>query len=87
MKRPFLFAAALTAAIAGNGALADSHTCDQLRATTEGRVPAISRDLPYDALDCAGISEVFLLTNGFDGTRLDLNRRIEAVFRRYGLID
>ena len=83
-------ALALGAALSAIGAtlaLADSHSCDQLRLTTEQRVPGISRDLPYDALDCAGISEVFLLTNGFDGTVLELNRRIEAVFRRYGLIN
>ena len=40
MKRPFLFAAALTAAIAGNGALADSHTCYNGAVPPCGRCPA-----------------------------------------------
>lgn len=68
-------------------AQADSHTCGQLRLSVEGRVPAISRGLPYDALDCAGISELHLLLLRFDGSLFMLNQRIEAVFRRYGLVD
>jgi hypothetical protein len=68
-------------------ASADSHTCGQLRLSVENRVPTISRDLPYGALDCAGISELHLLLVRFDGTRFTLNQRIEALFRRYGLVN
>ncbi len=66
---------------------ADRHSCEQLRLLVESRLPAISRDLPYDALDCDGISEVYLLLVRYDGTLLMLDQRIEAIFRRYGLID
>jgi hypothetical protein len=66
---------------------AEQHTCDQLRRSVESQLPAISRDLPYEALDCAGISEVYLLLMRFDGTAFMLNQRIESIFRRYGLID
>jgi hypothetical protein len=47
----------------------------------------MSRDLPYDALDCAGISELHLLLVRFHGTTFTLNQRIEAIFRRYGLVN
>ena len=61
-------------------------TCNQLRSTVAIRVPIRARDLPYDALDCGAISEIFLLTNRFDGNASELSRRIEAVFRRFGLV-
>jgi hypothetical protein len=54
---------------------------------SKDRVPAMSRDLPYAALDCAGISELHLLLVRFDGTAFQLNQRIEALFRRYGLLN
>jgi|GEM_PF-3440893 len=68
-------------------AVADRHSCDQLRLLVDSRLPAISRDLPYDALDCDGISEVYLLLVRYDGTLPMLDQRIEAIFRRHGLID
>jgi hypothetical protein len=79
---------ALTLALVplGTPAQADKHTCDQLRASVEASLPRIARDLPYDLLDCAGISEVYLLLLRFDGTAFMLNQRIEAIFRRYGLV-
>jgi hypothetical protein len=78
---------AVAAALPPTQVLADKHTCDQLRLSVEGRVPAMSRDLPYAALDCAGISELHLLLVRFDGTAFLLNQRIEALFRRYGLVN
>ncbi len=76
-----LAAAAVPAPLA-----ADRHDCDQLRALVDSRLPAVSRELPYDLLDCHGISEIYLLLVRFDGTIFELNQRIEAVFRRYGLV-
>lgn len=67
-------------------AQATDTSCTQLRLTVRHTVPAISRDLPYHRLDCHGISEVFLLTIRSDEGILRLNRQIEAVFRRNGLI-
>jgi hypothetical protein len=80
-------AACLALCMLPHAAHADRHTCDQLRLSVENRVPAISSDLPYAALDCAGISELHLLLVRFDGTLFQLNQRIEALFRRYGLLD
>ncbi|MGP1356628.1 hypothetical protein [Roseicyclus sp.] len=79
---------ALTLALVppGTPAQADKHTCGQLRASVEASLPRIAHDLPYDLLDCAGISEVYLLLMRFDGTAFMLNQRIEAIFRRYGLV-
>ena len=85
--KPWVFAVVFAIGTAPFAAPADSHSCDQLRLSVENRVPAISRDLPYAALDCAGISELHLLLLRFDGTQFQLNQRIEALFRRYGLID
>jgi hypothetical protein len=81
-----LFAMTFALACPALPAKADQHTCDQLRASVEASLPAIARDLPYDRLDCAGISEVYLLLMRFDGTAFMLNQRIEAIFRRYGLV-
>ncbi len=85
--KPWVFAVVFAIGTAPFAASTDSHSCDQLRLSVENRVPAISRDLPYAALDCAGISELHLLLLRFDGTQFQLNQRIEALFRRYGLID
>lgn len=85
--QPRLIAACLALCLLPMSAAADNHTCGQLRLSVENRVPAISRDLPYAALDCAGISELHLLLVRFDGTAFNLNQRIEALFRRYGLVD
>ena len=76
----------LAAMLSTQPAIAESHSCDQLRGNVAALVPAMSCDLPFYRLDCAGISEVYLLVVRFDGTRFMLNQRIEAVFRRYGLI-
>ncbi len=68
-------------------ALADGHACDQLRNLVRNNVPAVSRDLPYDTLDCAAISELHLLTTANQHlSSFLLNQRIEALFRREGLI-
>jgi hypothetical protein len=82
-----LFAAVFAMTVIPVSAGADSHTCGQLRLSVENRVPTISRDLPYAAMDCAGISELHLLLVRFNGTTFNLNQRIEAVFRRYGLVN
>jgi hypothetical protein len=87
MKRRLIAACLAAATLPFGPALADSHTCGQLRLSVEDRVPAMSRDLPYAALDCAGISELHLLLVRFDGSAFTLNQRIEAIFRRYGLLN
>ena len=81
-----LFTIALSLLSLTTPAQAVQHTCGQLRASVEAALPGMSRDLPYDQLDCAGISEIYLLLVRFDGTVFMLNQRIEAVFRRYGLV-
>jgi hypothetical protein len=64
-----------------------SDTCSQLRQSVVNRVPPVSRNLPYGALDCSAISELHLLLNrGSSYTNSYLSERIEAVFRREGLI-
>ncbi|WP_224817184.1 hypothetical protein [Hasllibacter sp. MH4015] len=68
-------------------AAADSHSCNQLRQTVFNRAPSISRDLPFGALTCDGISAIHLLLirrNTY--TPFDMNQRIEAIFRGEGLI-
>lgn len=66
---------------------ADGHACDQLRNLVRNNVPPISRNLPYDSLDCAAISEIHLLATANQHlSSFRLNQRIEAVFRREGLI-
>jgi hypothetical protein len=68
-------------------AQADAHSCTQLRSSVSNAVPGISRNLPYDALDCAAISEIYLLTTTRRNlTQYSMNQRIEAIFRREGLI-
>ncbi len=68
-------------------ASATSHSCNQLRQTIFNTAPAQTRNLPYGALTCAGVSEIHLLLirrgNYSVGT---LEARIEAVFRGEGLI-
>jgi hypothetical protein len=86
MKR-LLAAACAALCLVATAAQADRHTCDQLRLSVVDRVPAMSRELPYDALDCAGISELHLLLVRFHGPTFTLNQRIEAIFRRYGLVN
>jgi len=67
---------------------ADAHdTCNQLRNTVYNSIPVMSRDLPFAALDCAAIDEIHLLvTSGVRYSDFQKNQRIEAVFRREGLI-
>jgi hypothetical protein len=84
--RHLLLALGLSIALLPQPAAADKHTCGQLRGNVDAMIPAMSRDLPYEQLDCAGISELYLLLVQFDGPDFTLNQRIEAVFRRYGLI-
>ncbi|MDG4650321.1 hypothetical protein P6F26_17885 [Roseibacterium sp. SDUM158017] len=68
-------------------AAADRHTCNQLRISVERSVPPSVRNLPYDQLDCAGISEVYLLLMRIEYDTMREAMQIEAVFRRYGLVD
>lgn len=68
-------------------AAANTNGCHQLRLTVENRAPLTLRNLPYDALSCSGIAQVYsliVLRNTNTSGRLD--DRIEAVFRRQGLV-
>lgn len=68
-------------------AVADSHSCTQLRQSVVNRVPLTSRNLPYDALACSAISELHLLLNRRGSySNSYLTQQIEALFRREGLI-
>jgi hypothetical protein len=68
-------------------AAADGHSCNQLRQTVFNRAPLTTRNLPYAALDCHGISQIYaLITLRNTNTHGRLENRIEAVFRRSGLI-
>lgn len=66
---------------------ADAHSCSQLRQGVLNSVPLRSRNLPYALLDCGAIGEIHLLvtTNRHIG-EYQINQRIEAVFRREGII-
>ena len=69
-------------------ASAQSHGCSQLRQTVINRAPLTTRNLPYDALSCRSISLAYALvvrpsSNGSVGR---LEDRIEAIFRREGLL-
>lgn len=68
-------------------ASATSHSCNQLRQSVVNRVPPAARNYPYGALQCSAISELHLLISGGSSysTRY-LSERIEAVFRREGLV-
>lgn len=86
--RSILFVLSLAMAVPAlstTAALADGHSCNQLRQTVINRVPATLHNLPYAALPCSAISELHLLliTRGHDS---NLSDRVEAVFRREGLI-
>lgn len=68
-------------------ASADSHSCNQLRQNVYNRVPLQTRNYPYGALSCAAVSELHLLlirSNSYSNSYL--TQRVEAVFRREGLI-
>lgn len=67
-------------------ASADNHSCNQLRNTVVNAVPLQIRDLPYHALPCTVVSEVYLLTTIRSYSHGFLSERIEAVFRREGLV-
>lgn len=87
--RSILFTLALAMAIpvvSSGAALADGHSCNQLRNTVRNAVPSTTRHLPYNALNCAGISEIFLLISNQSHSTRFVTQRIEAVFRRENLI-
>ncbi|ABD53474.1 hypothetical protein [Jannaschia sp. CCS1] len=68
-------------------ASADAHSCNQLRQGVVNRAPTNARNLPYAALRCSAISELHLLLNRANSySNSYLTQRIEAVFRREGLI-
>ncbi|MEJ6390933.1 hypothetical protein [Gymnodinialimonas ulvae] len=68
-------------------ATANTNGCHQLRLTVENRAPLTLRNLPYDALSCGGISQIYsLIVLRSTNTHGRLEDRIEAVFRRQGLI-
>lgn len=69
-------------------AAADSHSCAQLRQTLINQAPITTRNLPYGALSCTAVSHLHLLVvRGISNTSAGrLEDRIEAIFRREGLI-
>lgn len=68
-------------------AQATNHTCTQLRQTVFNQAPTTTRSLPYGALPCSAISEIHLLIARRGNMSMGrLADRIEAVFRREGLI-
>ncbi|WP_461429378.1 hypothetical protein [Gymnodinialimonas sp.] len=78
---------ALTLPMMATTASADGHSCTQLRQGVINNVPVTVRNLPYHALDCAAVGELHLLiSRSHDYSRSYLTQRIEAVFRREGLI-
>lgn len=82
---PLLAALALPAAAAY--AQTGPDACAQLRQTILNLAPATTLNLPYAALDCAAISEIhLLLVSNNQQTQNRLDSRIEAIFRREGLI-
>lgn len=80
-------ALALTMPLVPSTAAADGHNCAQLRSTVLNNVPLTTRSLPYASLSCAAISELHLfLTSNSHRSSSYTSQRIEAVFRREGLI-
>ncbi|MEJ6390934.1 hypothetical protein [Gymnodinialimonas ulvae] len=78
---------ALALPLVPGAAQATNHSCNQLRQTVLNRAPASSRTLPYGALPCSAISEIHLLIARRGNMSMGrLADRIEAVFRREGLI-
>ena len=68
-------------------AAADGHSCNQLRSSVSNRAPLQTRNYPYHALTCAAISELhLLLIRSSSYSNSYLSERIEAVFRREGLV-
>lgn len=68
-------------------ASAENHSCNQLRQGVINGVPLTVRNLPYAALPCSAISELHLLiVRRSSYSNSYLSDRIEAVFRREGLI-
>lgn len=61
-------------------------SCTQLRSTVRNAVPLQIRNLPYHALACPVISEIYLLTTNRSYSHSFLSERIEAVFRREGIL-
>lgn len=67
-------------------ASATAHDCNQLRNQVRIAVPGDVRNLPYAGLDCNAIGEIHLLNSAHAGNHNFLSQRIEAIFRREGLI-
>ena len=71
-------------AFSTTAALADNHSCSQLRQTVINTSPATSRNRPWAALSCNGVSEIHLLLLTRHNNRV--GAQIDATFRREGLI-
>ncbi len=66
---------------------ATAHSCNQLRQTVFNQAPPTTRNLPYGALNCHGVSQIhLLLTTSGHRNQSFLIARIEAVFRNQGVI-
>lgn len=78
---------ALALPLVPSAASADGHSCNQLRQTVINAAPAMSRNLPFGSLRCAAVSRLHLLLSlRRADSAFQMNQRIEAVFRREGLI-
>ncbi|QBY02324.1 hypothetical protein E2K80_17570 [Rhodophyticola sp. CCM32] len=68
-----------------------AHECSgQLIRSVEARLPRLNHDIPVQALSCAGIVQIYFLldqSNRGEIQRNYLRQRINAVFRREGLIN
>lgn len=84
--RSILFALSIAVAIPAmstTAAMADGHSCNQLRQSVVNRVPATLHNRPWAQLSCAGISELHILLITSNN---HISQRVDAVFRREGLI-
>ena len=86
--RSIIFALSIAVAVPAlstTAAMAEGHSCNQLRQSVVNRVPATLHNRPWASLSCAGISELhILLITGLSNN--NLNQQVDAVFRREGLI-
>ena len=86
-KAIFIIALGLTAPMmAATTASATAHDCQQLRNTVRNSVPGDVRNLPYHAINCNVVGEIHLLATANGHRHSWLSDRIEAIFRREGLL-
>lgn len=87
--RSILFALSIAVAmpaVSTTAALADGHSCNQLRTSVRNTVPLTIRNLPYALLNCGAIGEIHLLSTNRSYSASYLEGRIEAIFRREGIV-